>query len=256
MNVNLLLQNKMRIFTFIRISLVLFFVVVGHRCAEANLDDLIGQYRQALSDGKRTEIKEAWMALSENETAVNYIKVNDSDLYEQFEQGYKNNIKMIGKVQSSSYDVGQQARDFPIQDRRTNAQIVQDEPLNGVVSNNDLADAFGNQNRLSNNEVIESRREQMERAGREYDGEGLILGISGVSQRQQKSILRVLKRQFKVIKDIEQIDFQRGLVEYRIDITGNAEDFANRLDDYRFGAFEFDLIRFQPRRIDLILKPI
>jgi hypothetical protein len=222
-----------------------------------DLLELISDYRDALRSDDAATRYAAREALMANSSAMNYLMANDPDLYAtlRHEDASEGSV-LVGGNERTSYDIGRQAKDFPASSRRDNAQKVQDEPLRKQTDLKTIAENFPNQNRPSNQELIEQQlRQSRSWSGIDSMDGSVFVTISGVGDRERSALKRILEDEIAFIEKIDEVGYRAGLVEYRVQLNGiTPEDFAYSLDNRRFGSLMIDMVRFQSERIDFILK--
>jgi len=170
---------------------------------------------------------------------------------------------------------------YPIEKRRPNREIAGDEPNRNLYDNRKIAMNFPNQDRMNNRELIEQRLNQTRRdsvaanlpsvyaktgseAGHVDDmaygdfhvrsSHTLMMSVSGVNEEQGRELIKVLESYFKSIKNIKEVGYGDGMMEYLISIEGNPEEFARRVEQREFGSFKLDLVRHLKGKLDFRIQ--
>jgi len=200
------------------------------------------------------------------------LKEGQSEVVEEMdiEQRLEENSKTIDVKPIKQADI---AKEFPIQERRNNQQLLQDESLDDVWDNRDIVRRFPIQKNVDNRELIKQRLKQSQSSKRirfdenetyGYEDEGftlrshrqsIVLSISGINASQRESMERLLKDYFGTIQNISDVGYARGIVEFLVTIDSNPEDFAERIQVTNFGSFKLELIEFLRGKLNFQLRP-
>ncbi|MBZ0166248.1 MAG: hypothetical protein K8I00_05525, partial [Candidatus Omnitrophica bacterium] len=82
----------------------------------------------------------------------------------------------------------------------------------------------------------------------------VIVSVSGVAKPMRQALINVLTQEYSFIQVMEEVSYDKGVVQYFIQMEIKAEEFAERLRTAEFSSFRLDVIRFNPNHIDCTLK--
>jgi len=254
------------------IFFILFIFICSNGYAKPYLIGLIESYVTAVERGDEKQIGQLKEQISKSPAALDYLKSNYPEVYEkhlnqigQTKEDSPKKIQVQQKDPSSQVTLSakelwpnsKRARQFPVQKRRMNQEVVRHEPNTQRTDNRIIAGEFSNQNFPSNQKLIRQRQRQ-DRGGHggyyEVSDGAIVLTISGVDSTQRQAVKEILEDETRMIESMDEIDFDQGVIVFEVNLDGNSEDFANTLDGRQFPSFQLELTNFSPTQIDCVLK--
>lgn len=216
--------------------------------------ELIDQYRRALERDDAPEIMAAREELLESETALDYLKANDVDVYQDLlnQDGLKGDRGFLIRA-DDDYPLERQVRDFPLGERMDNRQIAEDEDIRDRKESQFYSRNLSNRNRPSNREVIEQRKRQLRSRDFSLNAPGHVITISGIADGEAADVMDLLDLEFGQITSIELLEFKRGIADYLLQIDGSFLQLTERFERRAIGPFRLELLRFNERHADFAL---
>jgi hypothetical protein len=205
-----------------------------------DVNELIMLYEEALKSGNRQNVNEFLELIRSDPTALNHIKANRPDLYE--------NVSLQSSQSVGSVLVSSDATipRFPTENQPfPSTQMITSASSN---SENFQPHPSGDQSAAD----LKSLNQQL--LNRLPEGT-ILMSVGGVSEDARRNLKRILIDEKELVESVREVRYKNGQVIYRIEMNiQDSRKFAQTFDNRQFGSFTLDLIGLQGRQMEFILK--
>lgn len=150
--------------------------------------------------------------------------------------------------------------DPPVARKEINPKIISISKNGERTTNRYRATKFKNQNRPSNQEIIRQRKRQDSRprkaSGYNVTDTKIVLSVSGVDEMERGALAQVLAEALPSVEAIEQIYYDRGNIQYYVELNVDTVTFSEELEDVGLATLRLDVIRMSPGYIDCVLRTL